>query len=43
MFTIDENRVSDVLFWVQTESTDKVAAMVIARIEREPEVLRAGE
>jgi hypothetical protein len=32
-----------ILFWVQTESTGKVAAMVIARIKREPEGLRAGE
>ncbi len=26
-----------VLYWVHTELTGKVAAMVIARIEREPE------
>ncbi len=32
-----------ILFWVQSESTSKVAAVVIARIEHEPEGLRTGE
>ena len=32
-----------ILFRVQTESTGKVAAVVIARIEREPEGLRTGK
>jgi hypothetical protein len=32
-----------VLFRVQTESTGNVAAVVIARIKREPEGLRTGK
>ena len=32
-----------ILFWVQTESMGEVAAVVIARIEREPEGLGSGQ
>ena len=34
----NERRHNLVVFWVQTESTGKVAAMVVARIERKPEI-----
>ena len=33
----DERQHNLIVFWVQTESTGKVAAMVIARIEQNPE------
>ena len=39
----DERRHNFVVFRVQTESTDKVVAMVVARIEQKPEGWGPGE
>ncbi len=38
-----DNKKHLVVVWLQTESTGEVAVMVVARIERKPEGLGAGD